>query len=148
MTTKHETVLQALHGVLDAALTAAVTLEEERPASVPAGGLADVSGTDPQELDRRLGNGSGGVIEWQRDCLLVLIAEGSGRRAAIEAMLSDAGAAIEADRTLGGAVDWTEIGPPETAPETALVGTATARDVTVTFSLFYETGANPLEAYP
>lgn len=145
MSTKHEAALQALHGVLDAALAVSVTLEEERPASVPEAGLADLSGSEPQELDRRLG---AGVIEWQQDCLLVLIADGTGRRATIEALLAAAGAAVAADRTLGGAVDWTEIGAPETAPETALAGTATARDVSVTFTLFYETSDNPLEGTP
>lgn len=143
MTTKHEAAAQALHAVLVAALPIPIELDDERADDVPPAGLAALLSGDTQELDRRLG--VDGKIEWQQDAELVLIASAAARRAVIEGLLAQAGAALAADRTLGGAVDWVEIGAPEPSPESALPGAASARGVRVTMSLFYETGPNPLE---
>lgn len=142
MTTRHEAAVQALHGVLSAALPVAIDLDDESVSDVPASGLATMTSGDPEEQGFRIG---ANVIEWQQDVDLALIAIGPDRRATIESLLPLVGDAVTADPTLGGVVEWTEISGPENVPESAIPGASAARGVAVTFSLFYSTGPNPLE---
>ena len=113
MASRREEVIQAVLALVTAALPGAtVKRNDELPMRVPAGGLAIVRDGDPGEPEVLM---SPLTYLWDHAIQLELAAPaGAGREAALDDMLTALGAAIEADRTLGGLCDWLEPTAPDT----------------------------------
>ncbi|WP_297857071.1 hypothetical protein [Elioraea sp.] len=67
----------------------------------------------------------------------------AARNALLDALLVAIGAAIAADRTLGGAVDWAQPGAPE-FEDVEFEGAAAARAASVPVALFFTVAGSPL----
>ena len=105
MPTTRETVLAALHARLQP--LAALTLRDEvLPERIPAAGLIILRDGQPGEPEVTL---SPLRYHYQhRAELEVVVQAGSGRASAFDDLNAAIGAALEADRTLGGVCDWIE----------------------------------------
>lgn len=113
MATKNLEVLAALKALVAAAVPGAgVTGFDEdasRPTRIGGGGLAIGEGSDPGESETDLSPLTYNYA--MRVAVAVSGANGAGG-AAIDALLVPIGAAIEADRTLGGLCHWIEASAP------------------------------------
>jgi hypothetical protein len=67
----------------------------------------------------------------------------AARSALLDALLVDIGAAITADRTLGGAVEWAQPGSPE-FQDVEFEGAAAARAALVPVTLWFTVAGSPL----
>ena len=108
MPTTRETVLAALHARLQP--LAALTLRDEvLPERIPAAGLIILREGQPGEPEVTL---SPLRYHYQhRSELEVVVQAGTGRASAFDDLIAAIGAALEADRTLGGVCDWVEPRP-------------------------------------
>ena len=143
MPTRREEVLAALFQRLQGVPGAAVKREEPLPEKVPAAGLVILRDGDPGEPEVLL---SPLAYLWQHQAeveVIVQRAPADAATAALDALLSEVGAALAADRTLGGLVDWIEWGAPRTR-DLAIDGAAGLKAATVTVTLHYAS-ADPLE---
>ncbi len=113
---KREQVIEAIVALVVAALPAAkVERNAAKPERVPAGGLVIVRDGDPGEPDVLL---SPLTYLYTHRIPLEVAARESGsqsREHALDAMLAAIGAAVAADRTLGGLCDFIEAEAPATA---------------------------------
>ncbi len=108
MASTSETVLQALHAALAASLPAGVTLARNAglPARVPAVGMMILRDGDPGEPEF-LFSPPLYVFEHRAEVDLIVEAGADAERdAAFDALKLALGAAIAADRTLGGLCDY------------------------------------------
>jgi len=67
----------------------------------------------------------------------------AARNALLDALLVDLAAAISADRTLGGAVEWAQPGAPG-FEDVEIEGAAAARAASVPVALFFTVAGSPL----
>ena len=135
MPTTRETVLAALHARLQA--LAALTLRDEvLPERIPATGLIILRDGQPGEPEVTL---SPLRYHYQhRAELEVVIQAGTGRASAFDDLITAIGAALEADRTLGGVCDWVEPEAP-TSVDLPVEGAAALKAAVVTVVLQYTT---------
>ena len=135
MPTTRETVLAALHARLQP--LAALTLRDEvLPERIPTAGLIILRDGQPGEPEVTL---SPLRYHYQhRAELEVVVSAGTGRAGAFDDLIAAIGAALEADRTLGGLCDWIE---PE-APASVVLpveGAAALKAAVITVILHYTT---------
>ncbi|MBS3978865.1 MAG: acyl-CoA transferase [Rhodobacteraceae bacterium] len=108
MPTPRETILAALHARLSA-LPATVLRGDVLPERVPAPGLLILRDGEPGESEVTL---SPLRYHYQHRAEIEAVVQGAARDAAFDALCASVGAAIVADRTLGGLCDWVEAEAP------------------------------------
>ena len=113
MPTPHETILQALLAALQTVPDATVLREEILPERVPAGGLVILRDGDPGAPEVTM---SPLAYHYEHRAEIEVIVQGktpAARATAFDTLLQSIGAALAADRTLGGLCDWTEAQAPQ-----------------------------------
>lgn len=145
MTTKREDVLQALTTAL-AGLSATVMRSESLPQDLPANGLVAIrNGTVGQNGPPTI---NPVTYDWEHVAELdILVPRAAGEDSAeaeirLDTLLEAVGQAIEADDTLGGAVDYAEAQSPQTS-QLATDGAPEIRAAVVPVALWYSS-SNPL----
>ena len=135
MPTTRETVLAALHARLQP--LAALTLRDEvLPERIPAAGLIILRDGQPGEPEVTL---SPLRYHYQhRAELEVVVQAGTGRASAFDDLIAAIGAALEADRTLGGLCDWVEPEAPASV-DLPVEGAAALKAAVITVVLHYTT---------
>jgi hypothetical protein len=107
---KRESVLDALHALLAAAIDAPVLRDEVVPETMPADGLVIIRDGDPGAPEVTL---SPLAYHYEhRAEVEVFVQDGIDRAAAFDALLVQLGTALASDRTLGGLCDWIEAEAP------------------------------------
>ena len=135
MPTTYETILAALHARLQP--LAAVTLRDEvLPERIPAAGLIILRDGQPGEPEVTLSPLR--YHDQHRAELEVVVQTGNGRASAFDGLISTIGAALEADRTLGGLCDWVEPEAPASV-DLAVDGAAALKAAVITVVLHYTT---------
>ncbi|MBW7057653.1 acyl-CoA transferase [Paracoccus bogoriensis] len=134
--TDREAVLQALFAALSA-LPATVLRGEVVPERVPAAGLVILRDGDPGEPDVTL---SPLEYHWRHRAELEAVVQGASRDADFDDLCAAIAAALAADRTLGGACDWAEPGPPRPV-DLAVEGAAALKAAVIPVTLHYTTAA-------
>ena len=135
MLTRRETILAALHARLQA-LAAPVLRGDVLPERIPATGLIILRDGKPGEPEVTLSPLT--YFYEHRAELEVVIQAGTGRDALFDALTADIGAALDADRTLGGLCDWVEAEAPEPV-DLPIDGAATLKAAVITVILHYAT---------
>ncbi len=138
MPTPRENILTALHGALQT-FPAPTLRGEVLPERVPAGGLLILRDGEPGEPEVTL---SPLRYHYQHRAEIEAVVQGADRDAAFDALCASIGAALAADRTLGGICDWVEAEAPR-AVDLPIEGAAALKAATVTVVLHYTT-ADPL----
>ena len=135
MPTSRETVLTALHARLQP--LAALTLRDEvLPERIPAAGLIILRDGQPGEAEVTL---SPLRYHYQhRAELEVVVQAGTGRASTFDDLIAAIGAALEADRTLGGLCDWIEPEAPASV-DLPIEGAAALKAAVITIVLHYTT---------
>ena len=135
MPTTRETVLAALHARLQP--LAALTLRDEvLPERIPPAGLIILRDGQPGEPEFTL---SPLRYHYQhRAELEVVVQAPSGRASTFDTLIVAIGAAIEADRTLGGLCDWVEEEAPASV-DLPIEGAAALKSAVITVVLHYST---------
>lgn len=136
--TDREAVLQALHTQLSA-LPATVLRGEVLPERVPAAGLVILRDGEPGEPEVTL---SPLEYHWRHRAELEAVVQGADRDALFDELCAAIAAVLAADRTLGGACDWAEPGPPRPV-DLAVEGAAALKAAVIPVTLHYST-ADPL----
>ena len=108
MPTPRETILAALHARLSALSTAALR-GDVLPERVPAAGLLILRDGDPGEPEVTL---SPLRYHYQHRAEIEAVVQGAARDATFDTLCASIGAALAADRTLGGLCDWVEAEAP------------------------------------
>ncbi|MGB3626390.1 MAG: hypothetical protein WA989_11190, partial [Henriciella sp.] len=109
MPTTFETILTALYARLQP-LAALVLRDDVLPERIPAAGLIILRDGQPGEPEVTL---SPLRYHYQhRAELEVVVQAPNGRATVFDSLIADIGAALEADRTLGGLCDWVELEAP------------------------------------
>ena len=135
MPTPRETILTALHARLST-LPATALRGEVLPERVPAAGLLILRDGEPGEPEVTL---SPLRYHFQhRAELEVVIQAGTGRASAFDDLIAAIGAALEADRTLGGLCDWVEPEAPGSV-DLPVEGAAALKAAVITVVLHYTT---------
>jgi len=135
MPTTRETVLAALHARLQT-IAAPSLRGDVLPERIPATGLIILRDGNPGEPEVTLS-----PLTWfyqHRAELEVVIQAGSGRDALFDALTADIGAALAADRTLGGLCDWVEAEAPEPV-DLPIEGAAALKAAVIIVVLHYAT---------
>jgi hypothetical protein len=135
MPTARETILAALHALLQP--LAALTLRDAvLPERIPAAGLIILRDGQPGEPEVTL---SPLRYHYQHRAELDLVVQaGTSRASAFDDLIAAIGAALEADRTLGGLCDWVE--PEAPAPvDLQIEGAAALKAAVITVVLHYTT---------
>ena len=135
MPSTRETVLTALQARLQP--LAALTLRDEvLPERIPSAGLIILRDGQPREPEVTL---SPLRYHYQhRAELEVVVQAGTGRASAFDDLITSVGAALEADRTLGGLCDWVEPEAPASV-DLPVEGAATLKAAVITVVLHYTT---------
>ena len=139
MPTTREIILAALHARLQI-IAAPVLRGDVLPERIPATGLIILRDGKPGEPEVTLSPLS--YFYEHRAELEVVIQAGTGRDALFDALAADIGAALAADRTLGGLCDWVEAEAPEPV-DLPIEGAAALKAAVITVVLHYAT-ADPL----
>ena len=135
MPSTRETILAALHVCLQP-LAALVLRDEVLPERIPAAGLIILRDGQPGEPEVTL---SPLRYHYQhRAELEVVVQAGTGRASAFDTLIAAIGAALDADRTLGGICDWIEPEAPATV-DLPIEGAATLKAAVITVVLHYTT---------
>ena len=138
MPTTRETVLAALHARLQP--LAALTLRDEvLPERIPVAGLIILRDGQPGEPEVTL---SPLRYHYQHRAEIEAVVQGAARDAAFDTLCANIGAAIAADRTLGGLCDWVEAEAPQPV-DLPVDGAATLKAAVIPVVLHYST-ADPL----
>jgi hypothetical protein len=138
MTTPRETILQALHSLLQTQ-PAPVLRGEILPERVPAAGLLILRDGDPGEPAVTL---SPLRYHYQHRAEVEAVVQGVARDASFAALVTGVGAVLSADRTLGGLCDWVEAEAPRPV-DLPVEGAATLKAAVIPIVLHYST-ADPL----
>lgn len=138
MSSPRETILAALHVRLSA-LPATVLRGDVLPERVPAAGLLVLRDGEPGEPDVTL---SPLRYHYQHRAEIEAVVQGATRDAAFDTLCASIGAAIAADRTLGGLCDWIEAEAPRPI-DLAVEGAASLKAAVIPVILHYST-ADPL----
>jgi hypothetical protein len=138
---KAEQVLEALRAVLETVPGATVQRNSVLPEKIPDGGLMIVRDGDPGEPEQALG-GFGNAYYQHAVEIEVYVEEGgaAARDVAFDAILQQAGVALETDPNLGGLAFGLTYGRPEPAIE-ATAGAPAIKSATLTVTVDYETSA-------
>ena len=144
MTTTRETVLSAVAAALAAGLPG-VTVKRNAaiPDGVPEGALLilnDGEAGEPEVVMSPL------TYSWERQAELVLLTRRHRRfvnDVTLDELVEALKAALDADTTFGGAVDWSEASAPATDVR-AVTGAAELASAEITLTLAYDT-SNPLD---
>ena len=134
--TQRETILAALHGLLQT-LPATVLRGDVLPERVPTAGLMILRDGNPGEPGVTLS-----PLTWHyqhRAELEVVVQANDGRDAAFDRLIAQIGAALSADRTLGGLCDWVEAEAPEPV-DLAIEGAISLKAAVIPVVLHYSTG--------
>jgi hypothetical protein len=135
MPTTRETVLQALHSLLQTQ-PVPVLRGEVLPERVPAAGLLILRDGDPGDPAVTL---SPLRYHYQhRAELEAVVQAGTGRDAAFDSLTAGVGTALAADRTLGGLCDWVEAEAPKPV-DLAVDGASTLKAAVIPIVLHYAT---------
>jgi hypothetical protein len=132
MPTVRETAITALLALVQTLPGITVVRNAAWPERVPPGGLVVVRDGETVEEEAMLSPLAYGIT--QRADVEVFAVDETQRDAIIAALA----AAISADRTLGGAVEWAEVGSPDydtVAPEAATVVAAATVPVRLIFTV-------------
>nr|WP_281721244.1 hypothetical protein [Nitrosomonas nitrosa] len=140
MSSRRESILSALFETLRSTLTASVRRNEALPEKVPSTGLVVLRDGEPGEPEILLSPLS---YLWRHRAPVDVVVGGATqaeRDAALDTLLTSIGSVLDANRTLGGLVDWLEIGPPsfEIVP---IEGAAPIKGAVVPVILHYETSS-------
>jgi hypothetical protein len=143
-----EAAIAALHGVLGTALgtrdPAPVVLRNETvPQRIPAGGLVVVRDGEPVSETAMFSPLAWAIEQGAEVEVVVAGATPAARDVQLDDLLSAIGAAIAADRTLGGAVEWAGLGAPR-FEDIVVEGAAASRAALVTVTLAFTALATPL----
>jgi len=138
MPTPRETILTALHARLSA-LPATALRGDVLPERVPAEGLLILRDGEPGEPEVTL---SPLRYHYQHRAEIEAVVQGSARDASFDTLCVGVGAAIVADRTLGGLCDWVEAEAPRPA-DLPVEGAASLKAAVIPVVLHY-TSADPL----
>jgi hypothetical protein len=135
MPTTRETVLAALLARLQP--LAALTLRDEvLPERIPAAGLIILRDGQPGEPEVTL---SPLRFHYQHQAELEVVVQApNGRATAFDSLIASIGAALEADRTLGGLCDWVEPEAPASV-DLPVEGAAALKAAVITINLHYTT---------
>ena len=135
MPTTRELVLAALLARLQP-LAALVLRDEVLPERIPSAGLIILRDGQPGDPEVTL---SPRRYHYQhRAELEVVVQAGSGRASAFDDLNAAIGAALEADRTLGGLCDWVEPEAPASV-DLPVEGAAALKAAVITVVLHYST---------
>ena len=138
MPTLRKLVLTALHARL--LPLAALTLRDEvLPERIPAAGLIILRDGQPGEPEVTL---SPLRYHYQHRAEIEAVVQGATRDAAFDTLCASIGAAVAADRTLGGLCDWVEAEAPRPV-DLAVEGAASLKAAVIPVILHYST-ADPL----
>jgi hypothetical protein len=135
MPTPRETILAALHARLQT-LAASVLRGDVLPERIPTTGLIILRDGKPGEPEVTLSPLT--YFYEHRAELEVVIQAGTGRDALFDALTAEIGAALTADRTLGGLCDWVEAEAPEPV-DLPIEGAVTLKAAVITIVLHYAT---------
>ena len=135
MPSKRETVLTALHVRLQT-LAAPVLRGDVLPERIPATGLIILRDGKPGEPEVTLSPLT--YFYEHRAELEVVIKAGTGRDSLFDALTASIGAALAADRTLGGLCDWVDAEAPEPV-DLPIEGAAALKAAVITIVLHYAT---------
>lgn len=138
MPTVRETALDALFTRLQTVSGPEVLRNQNLPEDIPAGGLLNLRDGDPGEPERLF---SPEVFIYTHAAVLEVMVQDpdqASRDAAFDAILAAIAAALEADDTLGGAVEWCEASPAEPI-DLAIEGAAEIKAAEITIEFEYET---------
>jgi len=133
-----ESILAALNARLSA-LPATNLRGEVLPERVPAGGLLILRDGEPGEPEVTL---SPLIYHYQHRAEIEAVVQGTDRDAAFDALCVNVGAALAADRTLGGLCDWIEAEAPQPV-DLPVEGGASLKAAVIPVILHYST-ADPL----
>ncbi|RME98633.1 MAG: acyl-CoA transferase [Alphaproteobacteria bacterium] len=142
MPATRENVLQALFGVLQSVPGAKVLRGDVLPERIPAGGLVILRDGDPSDPDVTL---SPLAYHWQHRAEVEVIVQGktsTDRDNAFNTLVAGIGAALAADRTLGGLCDWTEPDAPQPV-DLPIEGAPALKAAVIAVTLHYTT-SDPL----
>ena len=135
MPTNRETVLAALHARL-LQLAALVLRDGVLPERIPATGLIILRDGQPGEPEVTL---SPLRFHYQhRAELEVVVQAGTGRASTFDDLITSIGAALDADRTLGGLCDWVEPEAPASV-DLPVEGAEALKAAVITVVLHYTT---------
>ena len=135
MVSIRETILYALHLRLQA-LASPVLRGDVLPERIPATGLIILRDGKPGDPEVTLSPLT--YFYEHRAELEVVIQAGAGRDAIFDALTADIGAALAADRTLGGLCDWVEAEAPEPV-DLPIEGAAALKAAVIIVVLHYAT---------
>lgn len=144
MTSKREQVLSALSGRLRGIASVAFKRNEALPVSVPAGGLVILRDGDPGEPDVTLNPRTEFYSHRAEIEVFVTRPVDGGGEAVLDALLSQIGAALAADRSLDGLAENLFCSAPETSV-LAIEGAAPILAARLTITIEYLAG-DPLAA--
>ena len=138
MRTPRETILAALHARLQS--LAALTLRDEvLPERIPSAGLIILRDGQPGEPEVTL---SPLRYHYQHRAEIEAVVQGASRDTAFDTLCASIGAALAADRTLGGLCDWVEAEAPQPV-DLPVDGAASLKAAVIPVVLHYST-ADPL----
>ena len=135
MASKREVVLAALHARLHT-VAAPVLRGDVLPERIPATGLIILRDGKPGEPEVTLSPLT--YFYEHRAELEVVIKAGTGRDSLFDALTASIGAALAADRTLGGLCDWVDAEAPEPV-DLPIDGAAALKAAVITIVLHYAT---------
>jgi hypothetical protein len=138
MPTSRETILTALHALLQT-LPSTALRGEVLPERVPAAGLLILRDGEPGDPEVTL---SPLRYHYQHRAEIEAVVQGAARDAAFDTLIASIGAALTADRTLGGFCDWVEAEAPRPV-DLPVEGAAALKAAVITVVLHYST-ADPL----
>ena len=134
MPSYRETILAALHARLSA-LPATALRSDVLPERVPADGLLILRDGEPGEPEVTL---SPLAYHYQHRAEIEAVVQDGDRDAAFDALTAGIGAALAADRTLGGLCDWIEAEAPRPV-DLPVEGAASLKAAVITVALHYTT---------
>ncbi len=138
MPTPRETILAALHSLLQT-LPATALRGEILPERVPAEGLLILRDGEPGEPEVTL---SPLAYHYQHRAEIEAVVQGADRDTAFDALTIRIGAALAANRTLGGLCDWVEAEAPRPV-DLPVEGAASLKAAVLAVVLHYTT-SDPL----
>jgi hypothetical protein len=134
MPTSRETILTALHALLQT-LPSTALRGEVLPERVPAAGLLILRDGEPGDPEVTL---SPLRYHYQHRAEIEAVVQGAARDAAFDTLIASIGAALTADRTLGGFCDWVEAEAPRPV-DLPVEGAAALKAAVITVVLHYST---------
>ncbi len=143
-----ESAIAALHAILVSALASrspepVVLRGETIPQHLPPGGLVVLRDGETIEETPILSPLAWAIEHRAEVEVTVTGATPAARIALLDALLVDIGAAVTADRTLGGAVEWAQPGAPE-FQDVEFEGAAAARAALLPVTLSFTVAGSPL----